>query len=123
MHEISGLLPAEKRLKACATSGALADLRTGIPEHDDFIHGQAWPAGRTVRAEVIASLAFARQTRERGSFRHSALLVRESLVISTSLVLKYVEQSHSNIVISMRRRSSLMLGLVPFCLLGAVYRG
>lgn len=66
MYEISGLLPAEKRLKTCATSGALADLRTGTPDHGDFIHGQTWPADRIVRAEVIASLAFAKQPRGRG---------------------------------------------------------
>lgn len=66
MPRISELLPAEKRLKACATSGALADLRTGVPDHDDLIHGQTWATDRIVRAEVIASLAFGEQPQERG---------------------------------------------------------
>jgi hypothetical protein len=66
MAEISGLLPAEKRLKACASSGALADVRSGVPDHDGLIHGQTWSTDRIVRAEVIANLALDAVLTKRG---------------------------------------------------------
>jgi hypothetical protein len=52
----SQLSPAERRLRACAASGSLADLRTGVSERDDVANGQDWAEERNIRAEVITDL-------------------------------------------------------------------
>ena len=50
------LTPAERRVWRAFPRGELVDLRTGDPQVDDPADADRWPAERSVRGEVIASL-------------------------------------------------------------------
>jgi hypothetical protein len=63
----SQLSPAERRLQACAASGSLADLRTGVTERDDVTDAQGWAEERNIRAEVITDLLLSAAPPERST--------------------------------------------------------
>ncbi len=50
------LTETERRVWKAFPLGQLVDLRTGDPELDDPAGADAWPAGRSVRGEVLAAL-------------------------------------------------------------------
>src|SRR5580700_3846488 len=53
---IGPLTPTERRICAAFPLGAEVDLRAGEGTFDDPANADAWPADRTVRAEVLAAL-------------------------------------------------------------------
>ncbi|MDH2427136.1 hypothetical protein [Sphaerisporangium sp. TRM90804] len=60
------LTPPERRVWDAFPSGAWVDLRTGEEARDDPAMGHKWPAGRTVRAEVLIALLLGANPAEPG---------------------------------------------------------
>jgi hypothetical protein len=75
---IGRLTPTEKRIKEAFPRGAEVDLRSGDPGFDDPANAEKWPAGRTVRAEVLAALLLGGVEDQPG--RIAALRVRGALI-------------------------------------------
>src|SRR5688500_5020769 len=63
MHK---LVKPEDRVWLAAGSGALVDLRTGVPGQDDPARGASWAAARTVPAEVLVELLVGARTPLKG---------------------------------------------------------
>jgi hypothetical protein len=92
---VTDLNPSERALWLGFPQGAEIDLRTGDPSSDDPRGGLGWGEDRTVRAEVIASLALGEQSggagqlamirlrgaRISGELRLSFASVRDALIL------------------------------------------
>lgn len=75
---IGVLTATERRIRAAFPFGTEVDLRAGDAELDDPANAAAWPAERTVRAEVLSALLLGAGTRVPG--RIAALRLRGALV-------------------------------------------
>ena len=81
---IGPLTPTERRICAAFPFGVEVDLRSGDPAFDDPANADAWPAERTVRAEVLSALLLGAGARIPG--RIEALRLRGALITGSLLL-------------------------------------